>query len=274
MKLLDFVVREAVIVDLQATGKEEAIREMVGSLHRAGRLAENDLESVIRAILGREELGSTGIGQGVAVPHTRHPTLQRLIGTVALSRRGVDFAALDGEPVDIFFLLVSPQNQPGDHLRALENISRHLKDERFVSFLRQAQTRENVIEVLEEADQGRMSVGLAAGDAIAVEPGGPAPGSDGSHDPGEGMPSAEVLGRSPHRGITKMIRPRRVPMTEPGGRLSPAQADRAADEPRYDCRPSPGRDHQQPRPAHAARQQVRRAGVAVPGRDPGALQWQ
>ena len=112
------------------------------------------MESVIRAILGREELGSTGIGQGVAVPHTRHPTLQRLVGTVALSRRGVEFAALDGEPVDIFFLLVSPQNQPGEHLRALENISRHLKDERFVSFLRQAQSRENVIDVLEEADHG------------------------------------------------------------------------------------------------------------------------
>jgi nitrogen PTS system EIIA component len=154
MKLLDFVVREAILVDLQAIGKEEAIREMVGSLHRAGRLADNDTESVIRAILSREELGSTGIGQGVAVPHTRHPTLQKLIGTVALSRRGVDFAALDGEPVDIFFLLVSPQNQAGDHLRALENISRHLKDERFVSFLRQAQTRENVVGVLEEADQG------------------------------------------------------------------------------------------------------------------------
>jgi mannitol/fructose-specific phosphotransferase system IIA component (Ntr-type) len=154
MKLLDFVVREAIIVDLQASGKEAAIREMVGSLQRAGRLADHDMESVIRLILGREELGSTGIGQGVAVPHTRHPTLQGLVGTVALSRRGVEFAALDGEPVDIFFLLVSPHNQPGAHLRALENISRHLKDERFVSFLRQARTREAVIEILEEADRG------------------------------------------------------------------------------------------------------------------------
>jgi PTS system nitrogen regulatory IIA component len=154
MKLLDFVVAEAIIVDLQATAKEAAIREMVGSLHRAGRLADQDMESVIRLILGREELGSTGIGQGVAVPHTRHPTLQGLIGTVALSRRGVEFAALDGEPVDIFFLLVSPHNQPGAHLRALENISRHLKDERFVSFLRQARSREGVIEILEEADRG------------------------------------------------------------------------------------------------------------------------
>src|SRR5207248_4440189 len=96
MKLLDFMVREAIVVDLQATGKEAVIREMVGSLHRAGRLPKDDVESVIRAILGREELGSTGIGQGVAVPHTRHPTLHRLIGTGASSRRGVDFAALDG----------------------------------------------------------------------------------------------------------------------------------------------------------------------------------
>lgn len=117
MKLADFVIRDSIVVDLQATGKEEAIREMVGSLHKAGQLAAGDVESVIRAILGREELGSTGIGMGVAVPHTRHPTLTRLIGTVALSRRGVNFAALDGEPVNIFFLLVSPQNQPGDHLR-------------------------------------------------------------------------------------------------------------------------------------------------------------
>jgi len=154
MKLSDFVVKEAIIVDLQATGKEEAILEIVGSLARSGRLSDGDQESVARAILAREELGSTGIGQGVAVPHTRHPTVNRLIGTVALSRRGVDFEALDSEPVDILFLLVSPPNQPGDHLRALENISRHLKDERFVSFLRQAKTRENVIELLEEADQG------------------------------------------------------------------------------------------------------------------------
>jgi nitrogen PTS system EIIA component len=156
MKLLDFVARESIVVDLRATAKEQAIREMVASLHACGRLSSDDVESIIRAILGREELGSTGIGMGVAVPHTRHPTLQRLVGTVALSRRGVEFAALDGEPVDIFFLLVSPQNQPGDHLRALENISRHLKDERFVSSLRQARSQDRIIEVLEKADQGTL----------------------------------------------------------------------------------------------------------------------
>src|SRR6516225_9702851 len=119
MKLSDFVIRESIIVDLQATGKEEAIREMVGSLHKAGKLADGDVEGVIRAILGREELGSTGIGMGVAVPHTRHTTLTRLIGTVALSKRGVDFAALDGDPVTIFFLLVSPQSS-GEYFATLE----------------------------------------------------------------------------------------------------------------------------------------------------------
>ncbi|MEW4571048.1 PTS sugar transporter subunit IIA [Tautonia sp. JC769] len=153
MKLSDFVVRDAVIVDLQATTKEEAIREIVSGLRDAGRLSDSDLEGVTRAILNREELGSTGIGQGVAVPHTRHPMVDRLIGTVALSNKGVEFAALDGEPVDILFLLVSPPNQPGDHLRALENISRHLKDEQFVRFLRQARSREQILDVLDEADQ-------------------------------------------------------------------------------------------------------------------------
>ena len=156
MKLSDFVVPAAIVIDLQATGKEDAIREIVGSLSQAGVLTSWDSESIIRAILNREELGSTGIGQGVAVPHTRHPKVEKLVGTVAISRKGVDFAALDGEPVFILFLLVSPPNQPGDHLRALENISRHLKDERFVSFLRQAQTVKDVEELLEEADHGKL----------------------------------------------------------------------------------------------------------------------
>ena len=119
MKLSDFVVREAILVDLQATGKEEAIREIVFSLRDAGSLPESDVESIIRAILNREELGSTGIGQGVAVPHTRHPKVDKLVGTVALSRKGVDFAALDGEQVDILFLLVSPPNQPGAGVQTL-----------------------------------------------------------------------------------------------------------------------------------------------------------
>ncbi len=133
--------------------KEEAIREIVASLTKSNQIKPVDQESVARAVLNREQLGSTGIGQGVAVPHTRHPTVDRLVGAVALSRSGVEFAALDNEPVYILFLLVSPPKQTGDHLRALEIISSRLRDEEFVNFLRQAQTREHVIELLEEYDQ-------------------------------------------------------------------------------------------------------------------------
>lgn len=150
MKLSDFVIRDAITVELSAGGKEEAIREIVGRLQLAGALSPIDQEGVIKAILNREELGSTGIGQGVAVPHTRHGSASKLIGAVALSPGGVDFASLDNEPVHIFFLLVSPPTQPGDHLRALENISRHLKDEIFVRLLRQARSVQEVWELITE----------------------------------------------------------------------------------------------------------------------------
>ena len=156
MKLSDFVVREAISVDLKSTTKPEVVREVARGFLTAGLLSEEDFESVIKAILSREELGSTGIGQGVAVPHTRHPSAQRLLGAVALSRKGVEFAALDGEPVYVFFLLISPPNQPGDHLRALENITRHLKDENFVNLLRQSKTPAQVWDLILEAEQGMM----------------------------------------------------------------------------------------------------------------------
>lgn len=155
MKLADFVVRDAVIWDLQATSKELAIREIIDGLTKSGQLSKEESESIVHAIMKREELGSTGIGNGVAVPHTKHPSVDRMIGTVAVSRKGLDFASIDREPVDIIFLLVSPPDRPGDHLRALENISRHLRVETFCRFLRQAKNREDIVEVLDEADANK-----------------------------------------------------------------------------------------------------------------------
>jgi mannitol/fructose-specific phosphotransferase system IIA component (Ntr-type) len=148
----DFVVRDAIIPELTAATKEGVIREMVESLKAAGQFKSGDPEDVIRAILKRELLGSTGIGRGVAIPHTKHPCADRLVGTVALSRNGVSFESLDGEPVHVFVLLVSPQDRPGDHLRALENVSRGLRDDGFVRALRAATTREGVWALLEDAD--------------------------------------------------------------------------------------------------------------------------
>ena len=107
-----------------------------------------------RAVLVREELGTTGIGQGVAVLDTRPLAVNRVIGTVARSRRGVEWDALDGEPVDVLFLLISPSSQPGNHLLCLEIIGWHVyRDEHFVARIRQAQTPEQVIALLDEADR-------------------------------------------------------------------------------------------------------------------------
>ena len=153
MRIADFVVRDAILPDLKGTNKEGVIREMVESLRTAGNFKSGDPEEVVKAILKRELLGSTGIGRGVAIPHTKHPTVDRLVGTVALSKAGVGFESLDGEPVHVFIMLVSPQDRPGDHLRALENVSRTLRDDGFVRSLRQATTQEAIWEVLQDADQ-------------------------------------------------------------------------------------------------------------------------
>jgi mannitol/fructose-specific phosphotransferase system IIA component (Ntr-type) len=153
MRIADFVVREAIIPDVSATTKEGVIREMVESLRAAGHFKTGDPEEVVKAILKRELLGSTGIGRGVAIPHTKHPTVEKLVGTVALSKSGVGFESLDGEPVHVFVMLVSPQDRPGDHLRALENVSRSLRDDGFVRQLRQAKTRDEIWALLQDADQ-------------------------------------------------------------------------------------------------------------------------
>lgn len=153
MRISDFVVREAICPDLRAGTKEAVIREMVENLRAAGYFKTGEPEDIVKAILKRELLGSTGIGRGVAIPHTKHMSVDRLIGTVAVSRSGVPFESLDGEPVHVFVMLVSPQDRPGDHLRALENVSRSLRDDSFVRSLRQASTREAIWGLLDDQDQ-------------------------------------------------------------------------------------------------------------------------
>jgi PTS system fructose-specific IIA component/PTS system nitrogen regulatory IIA component len=155
MKFSDFVERQAVRADLNVDTKEAVIRAMVQSLVDAGKVSTEDYESIIKAILKREELGSTGIGRGVAVPHTKHPSAKKLIGAVAVSAEGVDFDSLDGEKVYLFFLLISPPDRPGDHLRALENVSRQLRDDGFCKFLKQSKTSEEILHLLDEADNNQ-----------------------------------------------------------------------------------------------------------------------
>jgi PTS system fructose-specific IIA component/PTS system nitrogen regulatory IIA component len=155
MKFNDFVSVSAIRAELGAGDKESVIRELVGALVTAGQLADAEQESIFKAIMKREELGSTGIGKGVAVPHTKHPSVDKLVGTVGVSGDGVDFDSLDGEKVQLFFLLISPPDRPGDHLRALENISRQLRDDTFCRFLKLAKSAEDIQALLEEADNNQ-----------------------------------------------------------------------------------------------------------------------
>lgn len=152
MKFSDFVSTKAIKADMSSTDKDSAIGELVDSLLAAGDIKADDREDIIKAIMKREELGSTGIGRGIAVPHTKHASVDKLVGTVGVSYDGVEFDSLDGEKVHLFFLLVSPPDRPGDHLRALENISRQLRDDSFCRYLKQSRSTDDIMQLLEEAD--------------------------------------------------------------------------------------------------------------------------
>jgi PTS system fructose-specific IIA component/PTS system nitrogen regulatory IIA component len=153
MKFADFVCKEAIRPQLKSDDKDSVITELVESLVEAGQISVDDKAEIIEAVMKREELGSTGIGRGVAVPHTKHAVVDKLVGTVGVSADGIDFNSLDGENVQLFFLLVSPPDRPGDHLRALENITRHLREnEMFLKFLKQSKSAEDIQQLLEEAD--------------------------------------------------------------------------------------------------------------------------
>ncbi|QDV11551.1 PTS system mannose-specific EIIBCA component [Rosistilla oblonga] len=157
MKFADFICVKAIKPDLASYDKEAVVTELVESLVTAGEIKTADKDDIIAAVMKREELGSTGIGRGVAVPHTKHPSVEKLVGTVGVSVDGVDFNSLDGEKVQLFFLLISPPERPGDHLRALENISRQLRDDTFCRFLKQSKTVDDINQLLEEADNNQFA---------------------------------------------------------------------------------------------------------------------
>ncbi len=155
MKFSDFVKTQSIKTEIAADDKEGVIRELVTSLVENGQLNGGEYENIVQAILEREKLGSTGIGRGIAVPHTKHPSVQDIVGTVGVSSEGVAFESLDGEKVQLFFMLISPLDRRNDHLKALENISKQLQDDTFCRFLKQSKTAEDVQQILEEADNNQ-----------------------------------------------------------------------------------------------------------------------
>jgi len=153
MKLSDFFAKDAVIPELQSTDRNGVIKELVNALAEAGYLDPKDAPAVARAVIQRENQGSTGFGKGVAVPHVKHPAVKKMVATIGRSSTGVDFAALDRAPVYTVVLLLSSPDAPDDHLAAMESIFKHLQRDNLRRFLRQASTREEIAALVDEADE-------------------------------------------------------------------------------------------------------------------------
>src|ERR1041385_4493515 len=155
MKLRDFIVSESIVADLQASDRDSALRELVTSLATAGAIPQSAVDEIVSALIKREQNGSTGFGKGVAVPHVKHPAIKQMSGTIGRSANGLDFAALDHQPVYSIVLLLSPENQPQQHLQAMNIVFSNLQKDMFRRFLRQSATKQAIVELLDEADQGK-----------------------------------------------------------------------------------------------------------------------
>jgi len=151
MKLVDFLSPDAITTDLKAQGKKDALEELCALLATAKKLP--DAKKMVQLLVEREALGSTGIGQGIAIPHGKNPEVKEQIAALGISKRGLDFDALDGEPVNIVFLLVAPPEAAGNHLKALAKVSRLLKDKFFRQALRDAKTADEILNIIREEDE-------------------------------------------------------------------------------------------------------------------------
>jgi len=153
MKIMDFLTPKAVNADLQATDKKTAINELLGILVSSRQINPAKKDELMRVVMEREALGSTGIGQGVAIPHGKAPSVKKLVAAFGISHKGINFDSLDGEPAYIFFLLLAPQDSAGPHLKALARISRLLKEKLFRDLLCKTTDAKQLFKVLKDADQ-------------------------------------------------------------------------------------------------------------------------
>lgn len=153
MKINEFLREKAIATSLRAADKPGVIRELVQLLVKSGDVKPADTDRFVEILLAREALGSTGIGQGVGIPHGKSNCVNQLVGAFGISPKGVNFEALDGDPVYLFFLLVAPEDAAGPHLKALARISRLLKDKFFRDTLREAPDEKAILRILQQEDQ-------------------------------------------------------------------------------------------------------------------------
>jgi PTS system nitrogen regulatory IIA component len=151
MNILDILDGDLIISDLSAENKKDVLQELTAVLAKKRGNIEQD--ALVEVLLEREKLGSTGIGDGVAIPHGKLKKLDRIIASFGRSLKGLDFQSMDGKPTHLFFLLVAPENSGGAHLKALARISRLLKDASFRKRLLEAKSKENIFRVIAEEDK-------------------------------------------------------------------------------------------------------------------------
>jgi len=143
---------EALRPELESSDRNGVITELVTALDEAGKLGEGNRDEIVEAVIKREQEASTGMGKGIAVPHVKHPAVKNVVATLGLCGSGIDFAALDKQEVYSVILLVSPADDPDQHLQAMEAVFRHLQAEKFRKFLRQCQSAAQIADLLSEAD--------------------------------------------------------------------------------------------------------------------------
>ena len=147
MEITDLVTPAAVVASLKATSKKQALQELA---RRAAELTGEQERAIFDVLLERERLGTTGVGDGVAIPHGKLPNLKKLVGVFARLERPIDFEAIDEQPVDLIFLLLAPGTAGADHLKALARVSRLLRDRQMREKLRGSETREALYALLVE----------------------------------------------------------------------------------------------------------------------------
>ena len=151
MRIAEYMTEADILPDLQATSREDVLREMVEHLLETGKIKDGD--GLVQILLDREMLGSTGIGHGVAIPHGRLAGLKEILLVFGRSEKGVQFEAQDGKPVTLFFLLVAPEDSAGLHLKALARISRVLKNPECRAALLNSSDREVLFRSILEEDE-------------------------------------------------------------------------------------------------------------------------
>jgi len=151
MRILDFLDKDSIELNLKATNKKEAIEELVEILKKKNAILDKDV--TIESLMEREELGSTGVGQSIAIPHSKTKGVKELIAAFAVSKGGVEFDALDGEPVYIFFLLLAPEGAAGLMLKALARVSNFLKNKYYRKKIMEAPNKETILQIIEEEEK-------------------------------------------------------------------------------------------------------------------------